>query len=354
MTCVSWNVFSVISGRYRTISKHSQYWFSTGVLLTLFSLVTPQESVFAKTIYSLQVSSNPNRRNPVTSESKFLGGNFYIFVSPAFNLSKVKFLLDSKDNPSGSLPLLEGAKTSPLLRTSDFEQGDLGGWRKEICCRDSVQPVRAPVRSGNFALKFHLRKDDPDVAASKRAELLLSPVPSDAERWYRFSIFLPENWAPDRSMDIVAQWHEYPDFSIGESWRSPPLSLSTMDGNWRIGRIWDPNPLTLKNTPGLGGGTERIDLGGYALSVWTDWIVHVKWSYQADGLLEIWKNGNLVVQRIGPNTYNDKVGPYFKMGIYKPDWKHKPEKSTTDTRTIYFDEVHIGDKSTSYTDIAPH
>jgi Polysaccharide lyase len=428
LTTLVCNNFLAISYKYKAIPKHLQHFFSTWVLLTLLSSVTLQNSVFAKAPYSIQVSTNPNRENPITSEVKFFSGNLYIFVSPAKDISKVEFFLDSPDGrgflrhlerkapfdfaggttnlanpfdsnttrngehtitakitskrgkteiisytfsianpkenqstqaqksrPSSPIPHVTKVKISPsLLFKSDFEQGDLGGWYKEICCSDSVQSVSVPVRSGNFALKFYLRKNDPDTMSGRRAELALKPVPANAERWYEFSIFLPDNWTADPVTDIVAQWHEYPDFSVGESWRSPPLSLSTVDGNWRIGRIWDPNPLTLKNTPGLGGGTERIDLGGYEVGRWTDWIIHVKWSHQPNGLLEIWRNGNLVVQRTGPNTYNDKVGPYFKMGIYKPDWKYKPEKSTTETRTIYFDEIRVGDKSAGYTDIAPH
>ncbi len=359
----SWNNFSRVICRYQTSSKHSQKSILIGVTLALSSLATPQESVLAKTPYSIQVGSNPNRTDLVIAESQVFDGSHTITaqitnkrgetenISRTFSVANPKTQAQ-KYKPSNPIP--PEAKTSfPLLFMSNFEQGDLGGWHKEICCGDAVQSVSVPVRSGNFALKFHLRKNDPDVMGGRRAELALRPVPAKAERWYGFSIFLPDTWAADPVTDIVAQWHEYPDFSKGESWRSPPLFLFTKDGSWRIGRIWDPNPVTLKNTPGPGGGTERIDLGNYAVGVWTDWIVHVKWSYQTDGLLEIWKNGNLVIQRTGPNTYNDKVGPYFKIGIYKPDWKYKPEKSTTETRTIYFDEVRIGHESNSYIDIAP-
>jgi hypothetical protein len=244
--------------------------------------------------------------------------------------------------------------SSPLLFMSDFEQGDLAGWSKEVCCSDSVRVVKDPVRSGTSAVRFYLRKDDPDVMNSRRSELALQPIPTNSERWYGFSIFLPDNWATDPTMEIVAQWHEYPDFSLGETWRSPPLSLSTLNGSWHVGRRWDPNPLTKKNTLGLGGGIEDIKLESYKIGVWTDWVFHIKWSYKADGLLEIWKDKNLIVRRNGPNTYNDQVGPYFKIGVYKPDWKYNPQKSTIKTRIVYFDEVRIGDNNITYADIAPH
>ncbi len=363
MITLTWNDLLVISYRCKAIPKHSQHIFLIRVLLTLISFVTIQKSVFAKAPYSIQVSAKSNRANSVSLESKILVGNLYIskrgkteIISQTFSIANPKANQSrqaQKSRPSGSIPSVNKSKpSSHLLLMSGFEREDLRNWGRETCCDDSVKLVSSPVRSSTSAVRFYLRKNDPDVAGSRRAEFFLLPIPSNVERWYGFSIFLPENWATDHAMDIVAQWHEYPDFSIGESWRSPPLSLSTMDGNWHIGRIWDPNPLTLKNTPGPGGGAERIDLGGYTVGVWTDWIIHVKWSHRANGLLEIWKNGTLVVQRTGPNTYNDQVGPYFKIGVYKPDWKYKPEKSTTETRTIYFDEVRIGDESANYADIS--
>lgn len=97
------------------------------------------------------------------------------------------------------------------------------------------------------------------------------------------------------------------------------------------------------------GGKEKIDLGPYEAGTWTNWKFHVKWSYQSDGLVEIWKDGQLVVSKTGPNTYNDRQGPYFKIGIYKPDWKYKPQKSNTTQRVIYFDEVRVENNSSAWT-----
>ena len=59
---------------------------------------------------------------------------------------------------------------------------------------------------------------------------------------------------------------------------------------------------------------------------WTDWVVHVKWSYQSDGILQIWKNGEKVVDQNGPNAFNDAHGPFFKMGLYK-GWRNPPTQT---------------------------
>ncbi len=65
------------------------------------------------------------------------------------------------------------------------------------------------------------------------------------------------------------------------------------------------------------GGVREYDLGPYETGVWTDWVMHVKWSYDQDGIAEVWKDGRKVIDQSGPNAFNDARGPFFKMGLYK-------------------------------------
>ncbi|BAC92206.1 polysaccharide lyase [Gloeobacter violaceus] len=260
-------------------------------------------------------------------------------------------------------PAPQAAESSNVYFVGDFESGDLTGFDTEICCSDAVLVISAPkkvgttvppVRAGRYAAQFNLRKSDPDVSSSRRAELRLGTVKADSSRWYAFSVYLPVDWETDEdSYDIIAQWHDSPDFDLGETWRSPALNLQVAAGNWKINRRWDPNPVTYDNTPGPGGGTESIGLGPYSKGVWTDWVLHVNWSYEDNGVLEVWKNGVLVLAREGPNTYNDQTGPYLKLGIYKPDWKYDPAESTTSSRTLYIDEVRIGNSKATYEEVSP-
>lgn len=217
--------------------------------------------------------------------------------------------------------------------TSGFEAG-FSGWEKELCCNYSAEIVSSPKLEGNHAAKFTLKESDP----KRRAELKLKPVPANSEWTYRFSTFLPANYATDRSYEIIAQWHEKPDFNLGETWRRPPLSLSIKDNKFRVSNRWDPKPVSVSYKE---AGSQGWNLGAVAKEKWTDWMFHVKWSYKSDGLIEIWKNGKLVIKKTGPNTYNDRIGPYFKIGIYKPQWKAAPQSSNTTQRVIYFDQVRV-------------
>lgn len=236
------------------------------------------------------------------------------------------------------------AQEPPVLREDHvlfkgtFDSGFEPEWAKELCCSHSARIVSTPGGRGGRAVKFTLNRTDPDIADSKRAEIKLDRVPAKSERIYRFSSYLPGDYATDPSMEIVAQWHETPDFEIGETWRSPPLYLKTQNGRWVLSRRWDPNRLTRNNTP---AGTETIDLGPYRKGAWTDWVFRVRWSYDSNGLVEVWKDGKQVVKKIGPNTYNDEIGTYFKIGFYKPDWKSRPQESKTTQREIYFDRVRV-------------
>src|SRR3712207_7218840 len=44
----------------------------------------------------------------------------------------------------------------------------------------------------------------------------------------------------------------------------------------------------------------------------------VRWSADGTGQIEIWKDGRRIAVRDGPNTYNDLLGPFFKLGLYVP------------------------------------
>lgn len=93
---------------------------------------------------------------------------------------------------------------------------------------------------------------------------------------------------------------------------------------------------------GNGKKTKILWRGKYQKGEWTDWEVRAKWSNASDGYIQIWKDNKKIVDRQGPNTHHDHSGGiYMKAGIYKYSWKRSPEKSNTDARVIYVDNVRI-------------
>ncbi|MFD9621511.1 heparin lyase I family protein [Streptomyces virginiae] len=193
--------------------------------------------------------------------------------------------------------------------------------------------VTAPVRDGSHAARFELRKSDPVVSSSKRAEVSQrDEQPVGAERWYGFSINLPSTWVADTSAEIVSQWHQCDSGCPGGS---PPLALLTDEGRWKID---------------FRG--EMIDLGPYTTGVWVDWVFHVTWRTDSTGLLQVWRNGERILHRTGATHGGGPRSPYFKFGIYKWDWNTGAPSNTTE-RVMYYDAVRLGDERATHRDVSP-
>lgn len=214
-------------------------------------------------------------------------------------------------------------------------------WRLETPQQERIKNVNEILHNGQPALRFELNKKDEAVSNGKRSEIATPPeISPNVERYYSFSIFLPNDFETDTIPEIVAQWHAQPDFSSGETWRSPPIALSTRNGHWRLTIRWATDSVNTNKTV---SGIKSVDLGAYEKNKWIDWQFHIKFSCKDDGLIEVWKNKASVFTRKGPNYYNDKKGPFFKFGIYKWAWMNKNLSSAITRRVLYFSDVNIAD-----------
>jgi hypothetical protein len=244
-----------------------------------------------------------------------------------------------------------GGAEPPLIYDLGFETGTLEGW--------NVQSVNVPevtterVRSGKYALKSFLDSGAPTSEERERTELKVLESGDAAvignEYWYGFSIFLPTSWVPDTIQEILGQLQSGKDPGDIEG-RNPTFIIATDGENWRIVNRSDPRPIT---TDKEGRAERTLYVGPYVTDEWTDWVINVRWSYESDGFLKIWKNGVLIVDATGPNCYNDAKGPHFKMGIYKGYWANKPPSAKVKTRTAYHDAFRMAGADGSYDDVAP-
>lgn len=238
---------------------------------------------------------------------------------------------------------------SGIVFLGDFETGDMAGFHASGN-EPTVTAERA--RSGSHAQRASLdRHNDP---VSYRTESVPDGQTFEVgdEVWYGFSIYLPDDYVADPVWEIPAQWHGRPDFDLGEDWRNPPLALHSANGEWTVSNIWDSKANTFESGERVYDGSESFDIGPYETGRWTDWVFHLVWSYADDGVLQIWKDGELVVDRPGPNTFNDQEGPYMKWGIYK-GWSNPDNVGVIDTRLLFHDELRMGDGSAAYCDVAP-
>ena len=234
-----------------------------------------------------------------------------------------------------------------ILFKSNFETGDLTGWNINAA---GVSPsvVSHLSRNGTYALKAHVEIGEKrsEVVAKRAQRAIIGN-----EYWYGFSTFLPEPFPDSETWEVIAQWHGTPDFDIGEEYRVTNIGLnignahrSETRGEWTLNVAWDD-----REVGPLPVNRETFEFGSYKTDAWTDWVFHILWSYETDGpgFLEIWKNDRKILTRNGPNCFNDATGPYFVMGVYRPN------RSTGKARTIYHDEFRMADANGSYEDVAP-
>lgn len=232
-----------------------------------------------------------------------------------------------------------------------FDSGSIASfWNREhLKTAYSMNVTSSPTNSSSKALRVELRKTDGAVSSSTRSELALNEEKPLEEHWYSFSTYLPEGGSEDYALDansteIIAQWHNYPD--PNEEWTSPPLALCTRNGGYFIRRYWDDAAITTTDQMKAKGYTSKHDLGSYEADKgrWVDWTFHVKWGWLAsqEPILEVYKDGVKVLDCTGlPNTTNDQIGNYMKIGVYKWDWSENPQYSTVDTRIVYYDNVNV-------------
>jgi len=279
-------------------------------------------------------------------------------------MSKVKFLMLAlvvtpmlalmhaaltKRPTTGAGPL--PAPGSLLLECTFENAGDLGKWEKEICRPDAITITQQVAREGKAAARFEFTKTDVlRYNGFVRAEIRQHSE-QENERWYGFSNYLPVDFIADGLAEIIAQWHEVPDWDLGETWRSPPVSLSIKNDRYYVQVLWAAARV---NTNRSKDGEKIIDLGPVDRERWNDWVFHIRFSWKADGLIEIWKNKQRILTLQGPNSFNDEHYPYFKIGIYKWGWNGWASYSPAEKRVLYYDEVRIGNRDCTLDDVSPH
>jgi hypothetical protein len=160
---------------------------------------------------------------------------------------------------------------------------------------------------------------------------------------------------PSRAVDIVMQWH-----AIAGNWRAtyPNLEISIGNANWFVRQSYG----SAQTKPTR---TEKILDAPVQPGSWVAWVIHAKWSPGDDGLLQIWKDGKLVMDRKGPNVYSTigvEYTPYLKTGIYHPEWHldndrrrkaFDKENPVATNKVIYATDIKVGNERARYEDVAP-
>ena len=249
---------------------------------------------------------------------------------------------DTSNDTSTPIDGTTPSVSSNIIYRETFEGSNVwpGGLGYEWNTSYGFQVVSSPVSKGLKAGRFELRDGDADIYA--RSEVRWPSTYNGVERWMSFSVYWPSNgMAPDSKPEIFHQTHQ-------TSKTSPPLSM--LIKNNRI--FAEINGQVFSGT--LGTGTSKtIDLGDVPKDQWVRFVFHYRFSYNTDGVWQIWQNGKQVVNYSGKTIYPPAITsslPSFKLGIYKWPWGGTGS-SDAKLRIMHVDDVRIGNEKSTYADL---
>ncbi len=226
-------------------------------------------------------------------------------------------------------------------RHADLSAWDRLGWR-QLCCAHSATIVPDPLVPQRSVVKFELRRGDPLVRGNQRAEVRLPAAAMGDEMRYAVRLFVPADWQPDPLQTNLVQWHSVADKLLLEGGPAQPLRLVVIGNEWFIVNLWDAKRVT--KWPFLEehrDGERLLWSGPLERGRWVDWEFVVRWAWDGSGRVRIRKDGVLVADAAGPNTYRDFVAPYMKFGLYVPAWSDAQAASPVTRRTVYFSRVQV-------------
>jgi hypothetical protein len=195
----------------------------------------------------------------------------------------------------------------------------------------AVQGADVPGGAGapSSAMRVELRPGDLQSGAYNRAEVYARhavpgstpasgwPDPVGSTRWYGLSVFIPADFVESTNWAVITQWKGY-------AGGSPPVALEVAGGRFVLGS----------------SVASRIDLGALAKGAWTSFDVGIRFAPDANGWVEVWRDGQETVARtsrptMGRNSDGTPDPTYFKQGMYR-------SKSWTSTNVVFHAPVRIG------------
>ena len=221
------------------------------------------------------------------------------------------------------------AAFTPTARATDFragfDSGSIEPWSEiqyefDRPQSESFAIVTSPARKGRYAARFTATQGYSPFGWGEVTELLWGSNETEgSDYWYAWSTMFPLGWRAPYGWGIFAQWHsKYPV--------PPPLSFDA-----RQDAVWVS---VYTGLVGSGGGhsftLQRRILSTLSPGRWNDFVLHVKWSSQRKGAIQVWSrvqgqrqfSKRLEISGI-PTLQHDAQGPlsnYTLFGIYRESY----------------------------------
>ena len=233
---------------------------------------------------------------------------------------------------------------------------DTNGWQVDIIGRSSHVVVDEDSLPGRRILDTNTSYCEEELCyraevkteQSRRLDMLPS---NEGEYWFGFTLQIPEDWV-----------YMNDEYSSGTPFRT---YLFQVHGGDNMGR---PPIIGLRNegyriSVNICGNNESssssqecsyIGIGDVVVGEWENWVVYDKMSYSTDGVVKVWRNGNLVLERSNLRTsFNDVEPHYMKIGTYVPTWKKAVDPGEVDTTWsgCRVSSLKLGNASSSYDEV---
>jgi hypothetical protein len=234
----------------------------------------------------------------------------------------------------------KGFPTYPLKikPTADWMKPLDANWITQSAAKPySIQTDSELKRNGDDSLRFEVRAGDTWVdqtlMKSFRSEVSTKEFPPiNSVSWYAFSVYFPTNFPIEDNRLIFAQWHQKVRDAFGGPAPSPSLSFRFRNGKFSIGLRHFANRVVRdeEDVP----SEQLFKQSSFPVGRWHDFVVQAKWSWQDDGLVNVWWNNRQIVEYRGPTGYNQDFGPEFKFGLYR--------NATDKTYVAWYNQIKSG------------
>ena len=194
--------------------------------------------------------------------------------------------------------------------------------------------VLDPKKAASKAYLFRLNRDDAQIHSGRRCELSSSPtasgsLPRDETFWYTVAVYLPD-WAATPDEVIIMQWHG----TAGSTVLNPFMALSVRNDKLQLVVRSNANLPVSKETT----ASQWFTLpGALPVNRWVNFTFKANISTNAASkpFLQLWQDGQLVVDHTGPVGYAALETQFLKLGMYHWTGTANPWPTEVTTRTVY-------------------
>lgn len=318
---------------------------------------TQSQQITQATVATLANGTQPWKLDPTTPFSPVLpagltgsisGSSLIITGTPSVSSSSTAYTANFKDSAgspaSASVTFSASvavAGVTPLARKvpvvwDGLNQGQ--SWNDAnppTILGPDGQPRVQKNADGTYT--FITKNGDPNDFGYNRSEFSWSGVdnirPAN-DYWFAFAV-KPEIWTTDGGAQGFFQIHQTDD--AGESDDGPTLLLYTYLNTLVVSNAWQPTAIATPNQryPALTGDATCPPTG-----VYTRFVIHYRPGFLSSHLprLEIWRNGNQILNDSALNCSNNVAADWNKQGVYK----FGPAYGSNNTRQIRQSPIYFG------------